>query len=124
MKQLIKFVIVGVLNTILGYSVIFGCMYLLGMDPVISNVVGYLIGLMLSYTLNRKVTFQSTSKSKSELVRFLVVFLIAYFANLAVLMVLIKVGIFHEVVNQVVAGAVYVFFSFFLNKYYVFYRSS
>ncbi|WP_077046219.1 GtrA family protein [Pseudomonas sp. KK4] len=124
MKQLIKFVIVGVLNTILGYSVIFGCMYILGMDPVISNVVGYLIGLMLSYTLNRKVTFQSTSKSKSEVVRFLIVFLIAYFANLAVLMILINVGVFHEVVNQIVAGAVYVVFSFFLNKYYVFYRSS
>jgi putative flippase GtrA len=124
MKQLIKFVIVGVLNTILGYGVIFGCMYLLGMDPVISNVIGYLIGLMLSYTLNRKVTFQSTSKSKTELVRFLAVFLIAYFANLAVLMILIRVGIFHEVINQIGAGAVYVFFSFFLNKYYVFYRSS
>jgi putative flippase GtrA len=124
MKQLIKFVIVGVLNTLLGYAVIFACMYLLGATAVVSNVVGYAAGLVLSYVLNRKVTFKSTSKSKSEIFRFLLVFMVAYLANLIVLLLLIRVGSAHEGVAQVLAGVVYVFVSFVLNKYYVFYRRS
>lgn len=124
MKQLIKFLVVGALNTLLGYAVIFACMYLLGLSALLSNVIGYAFGLVLSYVLNRKVTFQSTSKSKAEVFRFLLVFLIAYFANFCVLLMLIHVWKFHEGVSQLVAGVVYVLFSFVLNKYYVFYRTS
>jgi putative flippase GtrA len=124
MKQLIKFLVVGALNTLLGYAVIFACMYLLGLSALLSNVIGYAFGLVLSYVLNRKVTFQSTSKSKAEVFRFLLVFLIAYFANFFVLLMLINVWKFHEGGSQLVAGVVYVLFSFVLNKYYVFYRTS
>ncbi|WP_160108874.1 GtrA family protein [Pseudomonas izuensis] len=124
MKQLIKFIFVGVLNTLLGYAIIFSCMYLLGATAVVSNVIGYATGLVLSYVLNRKITFQSTSKSRSEIFRFLLVFLVAYFSNLGVLLMLIRIGSVHEGLAQVLAGIVYVFVSFFLNKYYVFYRTS
>ena len=46
MKQLLKFAMVGVLNTTLGYAVIFACMYVLGIDAVVSNVIGYAFGLV------------------------------------------------------------------------------
>ncbi len=124
MKQLIKFLVVGVLNTLLGYAIIFACMYLLGATAVVSNIIGYMTGLVLSYVLNRKITFQSTSKSKAEIFRFLLVFLVAYLANLGVLLMLIRIEGVHEGVAQVLAGIVYVFVSFFLNKYYVFHHAS
>lgn len=120
MIQLIKFVVVGVFNTILGYGVMFSCMYIVGLSAVTSNVIGYLCGLVLSYTLNRKVTFKGTAKSRAEVVRFLLVFLVAYFSNLGVLMILIHSTVFPEWMSQIFAGVVYVFMSFFMNKYYVF----
>jgi putative flippase GtrA len=122
MIQFLKFILVGTLNTALGYAVILGCMYLLGISAVLSNLTGYLFGLTISYVLNRNFTFKSTSKSKTELLRFLIVFLLSYLANLVVLLASIHYAGMHEMIAQVLAGMVYVVTSFLMNKYYVFSR--
>ena len=120
MNLFAKFIFVGLLNTTLGYAVIFGFMYLLGASPILSNVAGYLIGLTVSYLLNRKFTFKSAAESRPELIRFLLVFLLSYFANLSVLVILISNFGVHDGMAQVLAGVVYVVTSFLMNKYYVF----
>jgi putative flippase GtrA len=120
MKQFFRFLAVGVLNTLLGYCIIFFCMYLAKMSPEVSNVVGYLVGLVTSYILNKKYTFRSKQNRRVEIFRFLAVFVIAYAANFLVLIVLIhKIGV-HEGVSQVLAGVIYVAASFIMNKHYVF----
>lgn len=120
MKQFFRFLTVGVFNTVLGYCVIFACMYLAKMPPESSNVAGYAVGLFASYILNRKYTFNSKQNRKSEIIRFLVVFVVAYALNFLVLVILIhRIGTY-EGVSQVLAGIVYVVASFIMNKYYVF----
>lgn len=111
---------VGMFNTILGYCVIFACMYLAKMSPEISNVSGYSIGLIASYILNRKYTFNSIQNRRNEIFRFLAVFIIAYALNFAVLLILIHWIDLHEGASQLMAGFVYVIASFIMNKYYVF----
>jgi len=117
---LLRFATVGVLNTVLGYAVIFLCMYVLGQGAVTSNVIGYAVGLLVSFVLNRTFTFRSTSAALPEALRFLVIFILAYLANLGVLIVLTRQLHVHEGVSQVLAGAVYFVLSFALSKYYVF----
>jgi putative flippase GtrA len=120
MIQFLRYVAVGVLNTFLGYFVIFGCMYLLGMHPVASNIAGYAVGLVVSYTLNRSYTFNSTQDRRPEILRFLAVFAIAYMLNFVALLLLIYEFGMHEGLSQVAAGVVYVGSAFLMNKYYVF----
>ncbi len=120
MLQLVKYVVVGLANTALGYAIIFGCMYWLGLGPVLSNVIGYALGLVVSYLLHRKVTFQSTQTGHAEALRFLVVFGVAYSLNLLMLMLLIDYWHVHKGWSQVIAGAVYVIASFLMQKFYVF----
>ena len=120
MRQLLRFAAVGVVNTGLGYAVIFACMYVAGLGAVISNVIGYAVGLAVSYSLNRSFTFRSAAPARREMVRFVAIFLLAYLANLAVLVLLIRHLGVHEGVAQVIAGGVYFGLSFVLNKYYVF----
>ena len=120
MKQFSRFVTVGVFNTILGYCVIFACMYSAKMSPESSNVAGYAVGLVASYVLNRKYTFKSKQNRRNEMVRFLAVFVVAYASNFAALLILIHGIGMHVGVGQVLAGLIYVFASFFMNKYYVF----
>lgn len=120
MKQFFRFLTVGVLNTMLGYCVIFTCMYVAKMSPEISNAAGYVVGLFASYILNRKYTFNSRQTQHSEVIRFLAVFVVAYALNFAVLVILIhRIGI-HDGASQVLAGLIYVVASFIMNKYYVF----
>lgn len=120
MSQFVRYIIVGVLNTLLGYSIIFACMYLLGLSAVTSNVIGYGVGLIQSYFLNKNFTFNSDSKSKLEALRFLLVFLISYLSNLGALLFFIKVAGWNEAVAQVCSSVIYVLMSYLLNKYYVF----
>lgn len=120
MKQLLRFAAVGVVNTALGYAVIFACMYLVGLGAVTSNVIGYAVGLIVSYLLNRSFTFRSAAPPRREIIRFVAIFLLAYLANLATLVLLIRHAGVHEGVAQLIAGVVYFALSFVLNKYYVF----
>jgi putative flippase GtrA len=119
-RQLVRFALVGVLNTVVGYSVIFACMYLLGMKPVSSNMVGYAFGLVVSYTLNRSFTFRSAAAKKREIMRFLTIFMIAYLTNIGVLVLLTDHAGVHKGWAQLLAGAVYTVLFFVLSKYYVF----
>jgi len=120
MKQFIKYFTVGVFNTVFGYFIIFGCMYLLSLSPEVSNVVGYLTGLTVSYVLNRNYTFESKQKPSQEIWRFIAVFIVAYTLNFLVLILLIHQLNFHEGLSQLVAGVFYVVSSFVMNKYYAF----
>jgi len=120
MIQFLRYIAVGILNTLLGYFIIFGCMYILGMNPIASNVSGYGVGLIVSYVLNRNYTFNSKQARKPEALRFLLVFAIAYALNFIALLLLIYQLGMHEGLSQVVAGVIYVGAAFLMNKYYVF----
>ena len=123
MQQLIRFGLVGVFNTVLGYAIIFTAMYGLKFSPVVSNALGYGFGLITSYWLNRTFTFRSASAVKPEAVKFLIVVGFSYAINLAVLLAWMKVFGLHEGVGQLVAGVAYIASSYVLNKYFVFQRA-
>jgi len=119
-NQFSRFLLIGAFNTLLGWIIIFGGMYLLGMSPEASNVLGYSIGLLVSFVLNRTFIFRSSGRPSGELARFLAVFLLAFGANLATLFVLVRFFFVHEAASQLVAGVVYVISSYALNKNFVF----
>ena len=119
-KQLLRFVTVGVLNTGLGYVVIFACMYWVGLSAVLSNLTGYAVGMVVSYFLNRIYTFRSVAGKKREVVRFLSIFVAAYLVNIGVLLLLVDHTRIYHGLAQVVAGLVYTVVFYVLSKHYVF----
>ena len=120
MKQFARYLLVGLLNTGLGYAIIFGCMYGLGLSPVLSNALGYGFGVTISYWLNRTFTFRATQTGSGTVIKFVVVNGLSYLANLLALVLLIEKLDVHEGAAQVIAGAVYVVAAFLMNKHYVF----
>lgn len=121
MKQFSRFLLVGLINTGLGFSVIFTCMYVVGLTAELSNAVGYLVGLIASYFLNRHFTFRSPSRRSTEFIRFVTVFLTAYTVNLIVLIFLLRELEINAVLSQIVAAVTYIGMAYILNKHYVFY---
>jgi putative flippase GtrA len=119
MKRFSRFLTVGVLNTAWGYALIFAFMYVFGLSPQTSNMLGYAIGLVTSYLLHRIFTFRSSDSKTPELVRFLLIFAISFGANLIVLELLLTWSL-SAPISQVLAGVVYVCTSYQLNRRLVF----
>jgi putative flippase GtrA len=119
MKIFSRFVLVGILNSALGYSLIFFLMYFVRLSPLTSNIIGYAICLIISYTLQRNFTFASKQNKRQEFVKFLTVFCTAYLVNFLTLSFLIH-NDFNSGLSQIVAGIFYIVTSFTLNKVFVF----
>lgn len=83
--QAIRYGTVGVVNTIVGLSLIYGFMAL-GFGDVASNLIGYAVGLLVSFKLNAGWTFARSNAGIGAAGRFAVVIAVAYLANLAALL--------------------------------------
>jgi putative flippase GtrA len=81
-EKLLKFVIVGVINTLVGTSIMFGLYNLAGCGYWFSSVANYFLTSILSFFLNKYFTFKNKEKSLSQVVRFAlniaVCYLLAY----------------------------------------------
>ncbi len=77
-KTLIKFVLVGVVNTLFGTAVMFGCYNLLHWNYWVSSAANYILGSILSYFLNKHFTFKNTEKGFRPILRFTVNILVCY----------------------------------------------
>ena len=78
----IKFLIVGVINTLVGTAVMFVAYNLIHLSYWVSSAANYVIGSIVSYVLNKHFTFQNTDKSPKVLLKFIlnisVCYLLAY----------------------------------------------
>ena len=108
----------GILNTLLGYGLIFTLMFL-GVGPYLSNVIGYGIGFIISFMLNRNFVFRSKGKYVREGAFFLFFMGVAYGLNFAMLHFLLGVGV-NPYVCQVGASATYTISMFLFSKRFVF----
>ncbi|MBS4176782.1 GtrA family protein [Lederbergia citrea] len=74
----IRFLLVGIVNTMVGLSMMFLLLNLIGLSYWFSTFFGNATGAIISYFLNRSFTFQSNVDTKSSVLRFTAVILIAY----------------------------------------------
>lgn len=102
--QFLKFVSVGVLNTLIGLAVIVGMMYFLDAGPIAANLGGYLVGGVVSFALNGRFTFRQELLSRGMFFRFVAIYLLAYLANLAALRMSL---VFNKYLAQIAGMLVY-----------------
>ncbi len=82
---LVKFGLVGLINTVIGLAIIMAALAA-GLGDYAANALGYGAGLMLSYAINRRWTFAAqTAANPREFAAFAACFALAYGANLAVI---------------------------------------
>lgn len=78
----VKFLIVGVINTMVGTGVMFVFYNVFSLSYWISSASNYVVGSIVSYFLNKYFTFQSKEKSWTQISKFVlnitVCYLLAY----------------------------------------------
>ncbi len=77
-RQIFKFGLVGILNTVVGTTIMFLAYNVLNLGYWLSSALNYIVGSVLSYFLNKYFTFGSRRRSNMELIRFLINILLCY----------------------------------------------
>ena len=116
----LRFLAVGVLNTLLGLLAIYLCKWLLGLGDVLANFCGYVIGLSFSFVVNRSWTFRHSGAVLPALVRFLAVFAVAYALNLATVLLAIHAFEVNAYLAHAIGVVPYTLFFFLGSRYYAF----
>lgn len=92
----IKFLGVGVINTIVGTLVMFGAYNLLHWSYWVSSACNYLVGGIVSFILNKKITFKYSGNSTKAAIKFAVNVAICY---------LIAYGLAKPAAYRILSGA-------------------
>ena len=79
-KTFVKFVLVGVINTIVGTGTMFVMYNLFGLSYWLSTASNYIVGSVVSYFLNKYFTFKNSKKSIGQIIRFIINISVCYFA--------------------------------------------
>ena len=120
-NYLLKFASTGVLNTLVGFAVIFTAMNL-GVSPLVSNIAGYATGFTLGFLLSKKFVFRSQGHFLKESLRYLLAFILAFLLNVVTLQCYIYWYPLQAVQGQLIAAVVYTGLMYLLVRFYVFHR--
>ncbi|WP_066304238.1 GtrA family protein [Bacillus sp. FJAT-29814] len=129
----IRFLLVGIANTIIGLSVMFLFYHLFGFSYWMATFLGNTVGASVSYYLNRSFTFKSKATVSKSLVRFAGVILFCYFVSFyigkqAVDLVLNQTHIFSATMSTDLAilgsTCLYTLLNYALQKFIVFREKS
>nr|WP_309100246.1 GtrA family protein [Fredinandcohnia onubensis] len=77
----IRFLLVGLINTIVGLSSIFLLLHVAGLSYWLSTFLGNSVGAIVSYLLNRRFTFNSKATFGRSIPLFILVILCCYFLS-------------------------------------------
>lgn len=121
--QLLRYLLVGALNTGIGLACIFSAIYFLGFGDVQANVAGYAVGILVSYGLHRVWTFEYRGQIGRSLSRFALVFAFAYGCNLLTVLLAHRVGNINLYLSQSFGVLVYVVIGFIGSRSYAFSQS-
>jgi len=116
----VKFCLIGIINTIVSFSIILSLIFL-GVNYLISNLIGYLIGILISFTLNKYINFKSTGLIRAEFPIFFISFIIAYLINVVVLYSVVELLHQTKIVGLILAGLSYTVF-FYLSSRFITFR--
>lgn len=119
-RQVLKFGIVGVLNTAVGFGLIFLFDKVMGMGFEIANPLAYFLSTLNSFYLNKKWTFKSDGKVHKEGAVFFAVIAVAWAIQYGLLYYLIDIQHMDELVAQTIGMVLFTGLNFLGQKFITF----
>lgn len=129
-----RFILVGCINTLVGYGVMFGLYNLAGLHRMgdtgywISSAANYVVGSIVSFFLNKHFTFRSREKGRGVVIRFVVnislCYLLAYgLAKPAVAWALSGMGLSEQLqgnLTMLAGSGLFVVLNYFGQRFFAF----
>ena len=116
-----RYLLVGLVNTMVGYGSILLFISAAGLSPFAANAAGFALGMTLSYFLNRHITFRSGRSHRQGIPAFISAVAACYALNLAALALVIRIAPGAPgAVAQGIGVAVYTVSLFLVSRSFVF----
>ena len=94
--SLVRFIIVGIINTLVGAGVMFFMYNIAGAGYWVSSALNYIVGSIVSYFLNKYFTFRQKRKSLRIVLSFILNICVCY---------LLAYGVARPVVEMMLSGS-------------------
>lgn len=118
--SLVRFVIVGVINTGFALSIIFLSKWFLHWPDVEANFLGYFCGVILSFFLNTRWTFRFDGKLRAVVLRYCLVLIVAYVTQLVAVIRIIELMPWHSYLAHLIAMPLYTLIVYTGMRFYVY----
>lgn len=119
MKKILKFGIIGVINTLISICCYF-VLVKVGVHYILANIISYLIGLLNSYYWNKKWVFKYKEKHIAVFVKFIIVNIVVLGINTLSLFLCVHTLGINQYFAQLIATAIGMGINYFLNSKWTF----
>ncbi len=117
-KQIVSFILVGIVNTIFGYTA-YAIFISIGFNYIVSALLATIVGILFNFKTIGKYVFDS--HNNNLIFKFFSVYVIVFFVNILVIKIFRTYG-YNDYISGAFALLPSATLSFVLNKYYVFER--
>jgi putative flippase GtrA len=114
-----RYMLSGVGNTLAGFSLIFGLMWM-GVSAYLANVAGYALGLAMGFVVSRNLVFNASGAIKPQMWRYGLAFVTCVALNFLVLTLALEFFQINRFLSQCFAAASYTAAMFLMSRFYVF----
>jgi putative flippase GtrA len=114
--RFVRFLLIGLLNTCVGYGLYAGFL-LMGLDPIVAMSVAFCLGVGFNFLSTGRVVFSNTDIWRFP--RFILAYVVVYLANLTLLKGLLSFGL-DAFAAQALSLPVVVLSTFLILRFFVF----
>jgi len=121
MKKFIRYIFVGLVNTLATYITSIILLKIFNIFLVISNLLAYIVGIFISFNLNRNFVFKSKeAEIKKQFYKFICSCLLSYLINLIFLIIFSYIFELNDYLSQILSMATYNLSFYILSNNYIF----
>lgn len=115
-----KFVIVGIIRTIMGMVIVFIPYNVWGVNYILCNVVGYSVALVTGFIMHRKWAFESQNRWTNEIIPYLATFGLGFLVNMILLLIFAEKLGMNKNISLVIASGGFTLTNYLGNKLWTF----
>ncbi len=119
-RELILFGIVGVVSTLIHFSVLFVLVEYFSLQPLLANLIAFFASLLGSYGLNHRYTFRSTLPWQETFPKYFTTVLIGLFLNQTIMWIVVDQWKISYLYGFAIVTVVVPLSNFMLHKYWTF----
>ena len=123
-REGMRYLVFGVLSTIINIVVFAICERMLHLSTIISNVIAWIIAVLFAYITNKLYVFDSKTTKKQELAKEIISFFSARIFTLVIETIFLKIVIdklgFNEILMKIISNVIVIVLNNIFSKIFIF----